>query len=56
MKAKLKSAVATEYRISYSTFIAWLREMPELNLKPNQRLLTPLQIEKIYEVYGNPND
>ena len=54
MKAKTKSQIATEYRISYTTFIKWLKETPGIDLKPNQRLLSPKQIKIFYEYYGNP--
>jgi hypothetical protein len=54
MKAKLKSLLAKEYRVSYTTFVKWLNEVPNLNLKPNQRLLTPIQIKMIYEYHGHP--
>ncbi len=53
MKAKLKSAVATEYRMSYNAFIAWIKEIPNLNIT-RRKLLSPKQIKMIYEHLGDP--
>ena len=54
MKPKSKSQLAKEFRISYSTFSKWLKAIPELELKPNQRILYPKQINMLYEYYGEP--
>ncbi len=54
MKAKYKNEIAREYNISYTTFLRWLKDVPDLVLKPKQRLLSPKQIRAIYFFYGNP--
>jgi len=55
MKSKLKSKLAAEYQISHTTLLKWLKEVPDLNLKPNQRLLSPSQIKKFYDFHGHPS-
>lgn len=42
------------YGISAKTFTAWLRSIPDLCLKPRQRILSPAQVEKIQQAYGMP--
>lgn len=55
MKAKFKYEVATEFQMSYNTFIKWIKDVPNLNLKKGQKLLSPKQILLIYSYYGNPH-
>lgn len=49
-----KKELSKKYLVSYSTFIKWLKDIPELNLSVNQRILTPKQINIIYEQIGEP--
>lgn len=49
-----KKELSKKYLVSYSTFIKWLQSIPELNLSVNQRILTPKQINIIYENIGEP--
>lgn len=54
MKATNKTELAKRFNISYSTLIKWLKQIPELELTKGQRILTPKQIDILYEYYGNP--
>lgn len=56
MKAKLKSELAREYGISIKTFQVWLREVPDINVKPKQRILSPKQTKMFYEFHGYPDN
>ena len=53
-KPLTKKQLAKKYKISYNTFKKWIEAISELNLIPNQRLLTPKQVEIIYEALGEP--
>ena len=44
----------TMYAVSAGTFRAWLRSLPDLQLKPGQRILTPHQVQMIFKAYGMP--
>lgn len=55
MPTRSKSQLALEYRITLKTFNKWLEKIPELNLLPGQRILTPKQVELIYAHLGKPN-
>ena len=53
MKQSLtKKQLSIIYGVSYSTFLKWIKNIPELKLDPKQRLLTPKQIDIIYESLG----
>jgi len=56
MKAKVysKTELARMYNVHYDTFKKWLINVPELDLKPTQRILTPKQVEKIINHLGEP--
>lgn len=45
-----------QYNVSRKVFHLWLKEIRGLNLKRNQRVLTPQQVRKIYEYLGTPNN
>jgi hypothetical protein len=49
-----KTTLAQGYGISYNTFKKWLSTIPNLNLSTKTRILTPKQVEIIYEEFGNP--
>ena len=49
-----KTQLALQYGVSYNTFLKWLKEVPDLKLKPKQRILTPLQISKVFKHLGDP--
>jgi predicted transcriptional regulator len=56
MKAETatKTQLAKQYKVNYNTFIKWLKMIPELGLTPNQRVLTPKQVQAIYNHLGEP--
>ena len=56
MKAETasKTQLAIKYKVSYNTFIKWLRMIPELELNPKKRLLTPKQVQIVYNHLGEP--
>lgn len=56
MKAETatKSQLANQYKVHYTTFIKWLKMVPDLKLSPRQRLLTPKQVQNIYDHLGEP--
>ena len=56
MKAKVfsKTELARMYQVHYDTFKKWLKNVPELELNKNQRILTPKQVEKIFNHLGEP--
>jgi hypothetical protein len=51
MQDKIKVAARTQlakiYKVHYNTFSKWLKLIPDLDIKANQRTLTPKQVEKI---------
>ncbi|MBL0201319.1 MAG: DUF4248 domain-containing protein [Chitinophagaceae bacterium] len=53
-KTKTKSELAKLYGVHASTFMNWIKEIPNLNLKPNQKIFTPKQVGLIYEHLGEP--
>lgn len=56
MKAKSysKTELARMYEVHYDTFKKWLQNVPDLELKQGQRILTPKQVEKIFNHLGQP--
>jgi abortive infection bacteriophage resistance protein len=50
-----KKELSIKYGVSYNTFMKWLKNIPELNISKDRRLLTPKQIETIYEMLGQPS-
>ena len=55
MPTLTKKILAMKYGVDKATFAKWLKEVPELNLKSN-RILTPKQVEIIYEAFGKPDN
>jgi hypothetical protein len=55
MKPLTKKQLSKKYKISYNLFMKWIKNIPELDLRTNQRILTPKQIEIIHSVLGLPN-
>jgi hypothetical protein len=49
-----KSALAVQYNIHVNTLREWLKDVPNLELKPFQKVLTPKQLEIIYGHLGKP--
>lgn len=49
-----KKELAKKYGVSYNTFLKWLEDISELKLTKERRLLTPKQIEVIYQNLGIP--
>ncbi len=56
MKAQTatKTQLAQLYKVNYNTFIKWLKMIPDLGLTPKQRILTPKQVQIIYNHLGEP--
>ncbi|HEX7413063.1 MAG TPA: DUF4248 domain-containing protein [Bacteroidia bacterium] len=52
--AKSKGQLAKDYKVHYNTFLKWIKKIPELKLTPLQRVLTPKQVEIIYNHLGEP--
>ena len=55
MKTISKKQLAIKYGINYKTLWSWLSMIPELELDKRKRLLTPKQLEIIFEKIGIPN-
>lgn len=55
MKTISKKQLAIKYGINYKTLRSWLSMIPELELDKKKRLLTPKQLEIIFEKIGIPN-
>jgi hypothetical protein len=51
---KTKKELAKTYGVSYPTFIKWLKMVPTLNISNKKRLLTPKDIQMIYDALGKP--
>lgn len=49
-----KSALAVKYNIHVNTLREWLKSVPNLEMKPFQKVLNPKQLELIYEHLGEP--
>lgn len=49
-----KSELARLYRVHPATFRRWIDLIPDLELKPHKKLLTPLQVQKILQHLGQP--
>jgi hypothetical protein len=54
IKPITKKELSKKYFVSYNTFNKWLTQIPELKLHHGQRMLTPKQIEIIYNSIGEP--
>ena len=54
IKPITKKELSKKYFVSYNTFNKWLTHIPELKLHHGQRMLTPKQIEIIYNSIGEP--
>jgi transposase len=55
IKTYSKTELANLYEVHYETFIKWLKRIPDLDLEPNQRILTPKQVEKVFSHLGKPD-
>ena len=57
MESKIitKKELSIKYGVSYNTFMKWIKNIPELNISKDRRLLTPKQIDTIYEMLGQPS-
>ena len=54
MKPTNKTELARLYNVSYNTMINWIKQVPNLNILKNRRVLTPKEINKIFEHLGSP--
>ena len=55
VKAYSKTELARFYGVHYDTLKKWLKNIPELDIKPTQRILTPKQVGKIFTHLGMPD-
>ena len=53
-KTHTKTSLAALYGVSYPTFQKWLLDIPDLEIKPNTRVLTPKQVAKIMKELDPP--
>jgi|688.fasta_scaffold1020067_2 hypothetical protein len=51
-----KTILAQMYGVSYNTFKRWLKRIPNLQLSAGQRVLTPRQVEVIFDYLGRPKN
>lgn len=56
IKTATRTQLAKLYKVHYNTFANWLKRIPDLEIKENQRILTPKQVEKIINHLGSPFD
>lgn len=54
MKPLTKKQLAQQYGISYTTLLKWLESVKGIQLTKHRRILTPKELEIIYEALGNP--
>ena len=40
-ESKSKGQLAKEYKVHYNTFIKWVKKIPDLDVSPQKRVLTP---------------
>ncbi|MFY7935991.1 MAG: hypothetical protein ACOVOQ_01335 [Flavobacterium sp.] len=55
-ESQSKSQLSKRYKVSLPTFNTWLDMIPDLNLIKNKRILTPKQVEKVFNHLGEPPD
>lgn len=59
-RPKSKSEIASEYGISINTFKKWIKpfiaDLEAVNYNREAKILTPAQVDVIYEKLGKPND
>jgi hypothetical protein len=48
------TGLAQQYNITPRTLKNWLKDCPELKLHKNRRILSPKQVAKIYDHFGEP--
>jgi hypothetical protein len=53
-KALSKKELAAMYGVHTETLIKWLKEITGLELKKYQKILTPLQLDIIFNALGEP--
>ena len=53
-KTASKSELARLYKVHLNTFSKWLKSVPGLDLKRYQRILTPKQVQLVFEHLGEP--
>jgi hypothetical protein len=49
------TTLAHAYKVHINTLKKWIDKHPEIELDPNCRVLTPKQVEVIYDKIGKPN-
>lgn len=49
-----KSQLSKRYKVSLPTLNSWLKLIPDLQLVKNKRILTPKQVEKVFNHLGEP--
>ena len=54
MKTETRTSLARQYGVHLSTFTGWLKDIPALKLSSQKRILTPKQVQIIYDELGEP--
>lgn len=54
LKSATRSQLAIRYGVCADTFKKWITMIPTLDIRPNQRVLTPKQVTIIYQHLGEP--
>lgn len=55
-ESQSKSQLSKRYKVSLPTFNTWIEIIPDLDLIKRRRILTPKQVEKIFNHLGEPPD
>jgi transposase-like protein len=53
-EAASRTQLARQYKVNRRTFAKWLKRIPDIELEPRQKILTPKQVATIYEYLGSP--
>ena len=54
MKTRTKKELKEAYNISGPTLSRWLDAIPEIENQKKKRVFSPLEVNFIFEKYGNP--
>jgi len=54
IRPRFKKELRRAYKISKPTLNNWLRRIPDLKVKPTDKVILPDDLAKIFAVFGNP--
>ena len=54
-EAATRTQLAMKYKVHYKTFSKWLKLIPDFQITPKQKILTPKQVATIYKYLGAPD-